>query len=327
MTEDRQIVSAQASGAGHDAPQVRPGSATAWLLASRPKTLSAAAVPVLVGTACASARGDVRWGAALAALLGSLLLQIGANFANDVFDYEKGADTRDRLGPTRAVQAGLLSARAMRWGMLVVFGLALVLGLYLTRVAGPVILLIGVASIASAIAYTGGPYPLGYNGLGDIFVFVFFGLVAVCGTAYVEVGQVPALSIACAIPVGALATAILVVNNLRDRHTDRLAGKRTLAVRFGGGFAIWQYRLLLLASYLTPVVLVLARATGPEVLLPLLSLPLALRTERAVATSEGRALNALLAATAKLLLIFGVLFAIGLSTRAVAARFLLGSSP
>ena len=291
----------------------RPGSLGAWLLASRPKTLSAAAVPVLVGTACASARGDVKWGPALAALFGALFLQIGANFANDVFDYEKGADTAERLGPTRAVQAGLISARGMRVGMFVVFGLALVLGLYLTAVAGPVILLIGLASIASAIAYTGGPYPLGYHGLGDVFVFVFFGLVAVCGTAYVEIGQVPALSVACALPVGALATAILVVNNLRDRVTDAGAGKRTLAVRYGRGFAIGQYRALIAMSYLTPLALALSQATGPEVLLPIVSLPLALKTERAVNATEGRALNPLLAATAKLLLIFGVLFGLGLA--------------
>ncbi|MEP7053427.1 MAG: 1,4-dihydroxy-2-naphthoate octaprenyltransferase [Pseudomonadota bacterium] len=154
--------------------KVRPGSLGAWLLASRPKTLSAAAVPVLVGTACASARGHVNWGPALAALLAALLLQIGANFANDVFDFEKGADTAARLGPTRAVQAGLLSPKSMRRGMVLVFGLALALGVYLMTVAGWVILLIGVASIVSAIAYTGGPYPLGYHGLGDVFVFVFF---------------------------------------------------------------------------------------------------------------------------------------------------------
>jgi 1,4-dihydroxy-2-naphthoate octaprenyltransferase len=291
----------------------RPGSIGAWLLASRPKTLSAAAVPVLVGTACASTRGPVRWGPALAALLAALLLQIGANFANDVFDYEKGADTAARLGPTRAVQAGLLSARSMRLGMVLVFALSLALGLYLTAVAGPVILIIGCASIASAIAYTGGPYPLGYHGLGDVFVFLFFGLVAVCGTVLVELGHVPGLALLCALPVGALATAILVVNNLRDRETDERAGKRTLAVRFGRAFALTQYRSLLGLSYLTPVAIVLLRASGPLVLLPLASLPLAIKTTRAVAAAEGRALNALLAATAKLLLVFGVLFALGLS--------------
>ena len=292
---------------------VRPGSFGAWVLASRPKTLSAAAVPVLVGTACAASRGSVKWGPALASLGGALLLQIGANFANDVFDYEKGADTAERLGPTRAVQAGLLSARAMRVGMIVVFALALGIGCYLTAVSGFVILLIGLASIASAIAYTGGPYPLGYNGLGDLFVFIFFGLVAVCGTTYVELGAVPGLALACSVPVGALATAILVVNNLRDRVTDAAVGKRTLAVRFGRDFALGQYRAILIVSYLTPVLLVLTRAAHPGALLPLVSLPLALKTERGVRTSEGRALNPLLAGTAKLLMIFGILFSLGLA--------------
>jgi len=306
---------------------VRPGSLGAWVLASRPKTLSAAAAPVLVGTACASARGQVQWGPAVAALFGALLLQIGANFANDVFDYEKGADTAERLGPTRAVQAGLLSARSMRRGMWLVFGLALVIGLYLTSVSGPVILLIGCASIASAIAYTGGPYPLGYHGLGDVFVFIFFGLVAVCGTALVEIGHVPGLAVACAIPVGALATAILVVNNLRDRVTDLSAGKRTLAVRYGRGFALGQYRALIAVSYLTPVGLLLSRSSGPEVLLPLLSLPLAIKTERAVSATEGRELNPLLAATAKLLAVFGLLFALGLSLRGVLVHFGLVGVP
>jgi 1,4-dihydroxy-2-naphthoate octaprenyltransferase len=303
---------------------VQPNSIGAWLLASRPKTLSAAAAPVLVGTACASTRGQVQWGPALAALLGALLLQIGANFANDVFDFEKGADTSERLGPTRAVQAGLLSARNMRRGMWLVFALALAIGIYLTTVAGPVILLIGCASIASAIAYTGGPYPLGYHGLGDVFVFIFFGLVAVCGTTLVEIGHVPAVAVACAIPVGALATAILVVNNLRDRVTDLGAGKRTLAVRYGRSFALGQYRALIAVSYLTPVGLALSGSTGPEVMISWLSLPLALKTERAVTRTEGRALNPLLAATAKLLAIFGLLFALGLSLRGL---FGLSSAP
>jgi 1,4-dihydroxy-2-naphthoate polyprenyltransferase len=303
------------------------GSLGAWILASRPKTLSAAAVPVLVGTACAFARGQVRWWPALAALLGALLLQIGANFANDVFDFEKGADTAERLGPTRAVQAGLLRPSSMRRGMLFVFLLALLLGGYLTSVAGPIVLLLGSASIASAIAYTGGPYPLGYHGLGDVFVFIFFGFVAVCGTAFVEIGHVPWLAVVCAAPVGALATAILVVNNLRDRVTDQRAGKRTLAVRFGRDFAIGQYRALLAVSYLTPLALALSGVIGPGVLLPIMSLPLALKTERAVATTEGRALNALLAATAKLLLVFGVLFAIGLAFRGISSHFGFASAP
>lgn len=319
-------MNASAPVAAAPKPVQRAGSLGAWLLASRPKTLSAAAVPVLVGTACASTRGQVKWGPAFAALAGSLLLQVGANFANDVFDFEKGADTAERLGPTRAVQAGLISARSMRRGMWLVFGLSLLIGLYLTSVAGPVILLIGCASIASAIAYTGGPYPLGYHGLGDLFVFVFFGLVAVCGTALVEIGQVPLLSLACSVPVGALATAILVVNNLRDRVTDLGAGKRTLAVRYGRGFALNQYRALLAISYLTPLVLAVSGSAPPEVLITLLSLPLALKTERAVTTTEGRALNPLLASTAKLLAVFGLLFAIGLSLRVTLSHLgLVGS--
>jgi 1,4-dihydroxy-2-naphthoate octaprenyltransferase len=209
----------------------------------------------------------------------------------------------------------------MRMGMVVVFTLALLVGGYLTAVSGPVILLIGLTSIASAIAYTGGPYPLGYNGLGDVFVFVFFGLVAVCGTAFVEIGTVPGLAVACAVPVGALATAILVVNNLRDRVTDATVGKRTLAVRFGRGFALTQYRAILVVSYLTPVALVVTRAAGPEALLPLLSVPLALKTERAVSRTEGRELTPLLAATAKLLMIFGLLFSLGLALRPLLAHF------
>lgn len=320
-------MTASASADASPVVSVRPGSLGAWVLASRPKTLSAAAVPVLVGSACAASRGQVQWGPAFAALAGALLLQIGANFANDVFDYEKGADTAERLGPTRAVQAGLLSPRAMRRGMVVVFALALLVGAYLTAVSGPVILLIGLASIASAIAYTGGPYPLGYNGLGDVFVFIFFGLVAVCGTAYVEIGGVPGLAVTCAVPVGALATAILVVNNLRDRVTDSTVGKRTLAVRYGRGFALGQYRAILAVSYLTPLALVLTRAAGPEALLPLLSLPLAVKTERAVSASEGRALNPLLAATAKLLMIFGLLFSLGLALRPLLAHFGPGGAP
>jgi 1,4-dihydroxy-2-naphthoate polyprenyltransferase len=271
---------------------------SAWVLAARPKTLSAASVPVLVGSACAFALGGFRFGPALAALLGALLLQVGANFANDVYDYEKGADTAERLGPTRAVQAGLISPSAMKRGMYLVFALSLLIGAYLTWVAGPVILAIGVVSIASAIAYTGGPYPLGYNGLGDVFVFLFFGLVAVCGTVFV--------------PVGALATAILVVNNLRDAEQDAKVGKRTLAVRWGARAVLLEYGLLLAVSYAVPLFLATSTAGGRFVLLPLLTLPLARRLMRAVASEKGRELNARLAGTAKLLLLFGLLFALGI---------------
>jgi len=294
-------------------PQTPPSLIASWLLAARPKTLSAASVPVLVGSACAEALGGFQLWPALACLAGALLLQIGANFANDVYDYEKGADTAARLGPTRAVQAGLITPGAMKRGMLVVFGLALVLGAYLTGVAGPSILAIGIVSIVSAVAYTGGPYPLGYNGLGDLFVFVFFGLVAVCGTVFVQLHQIPALAVWCSVPVGALATAILVVNNLRDHAQDARVGKRTLAVRWGPRAVIYEYGVLLAVSYAVPLFLATSSARGRFVLLPLLTLPLARRLMRAVMNETGRALNARLAGTAKLLLVFGMLFALGIA--------------
>lgn len=293
-------------------PQARPSLVGSWVLAARPKTLSAASVPVLVGSACAFALGSFKPGPALAALAGALLLQIGANFANDVYDYEKGADTAERLGPTRAVQAGLISPAAMKRGMYLIFAVALLIGVYLTLVAGPVILAIGITSILSAIAYTGGPYPLGYNGLGDLFVFVYFGLVAVCGTVFVQVAHVPPLALWCSLPVGALATAILVVNNLRDADQDARVGKRTLAVRWGKRAVIYEYGLLLAISYAVPLFLATSSAQGRFVLLPLLTLPLARKLMRAVATESGRDLNARLAGTAKLLLLFGLLFTLGI---------------
>lgn len=300
-----------ASAPGPDG--VHAGSLRAWLLACRPATLSAAAVPVLVGSAVAHVQGGIRWGPALAALVGALLLQIGANLANDVFDYEKGADTADRLGPTRTVQSGLLSARAVRRAMLLVFGLALLVGVYLTSIAGFAVVAIGLCSIAAAIAYTGGPYPLGYHGLGDVFVMLFFGFVAVCGTAFVQLGTVPMLAIWASVPVGALATAILVVNNVRDRRTDAEAGKRTLAVRLGKAGGVAEYALLVGASYLVPVVLLVTGQVGVWVLLPGATLVFALALVRQVARNEGRALNPTLVNTAKLLLVFGLLFAAGLA--------------
>ena len=292
-------------------PNVAPGSLRAWILAARPQTLSAAFVPVAVGTAVAHVAGGVAWLPALAALLGAFLLQIGTNFANDVFDHEKGADTEARLGPTRAAASGLLTPRALYVGMIVSFGLALAVGVYLIAVAGWPILAIGVASILSGIAYTGGPYPLGYHGLGDVFVMIFFGFVAVCGTAYVQLDAVPRDAWIASVPVGALATAILVVNNVRDRVTDVHAGKRTLAVRFGRRAGEAEYLLLLVASYAAPIALaILHRSPWP--LLPLLSLPIGIRLFRDLRRLEGAPLNATLAGTAKLLLLHGVLLAGGL---------------
>ncbi len=205
-----------------------------WLLAARPKTLPAAASPAIVGSAVAFSVGKFHFGPALAALLGALLLQIGANLANDVFDFHRGADTQARLGPTRVTQAGLLTPTEVTRGMWVVFGLAAISGIYLTAVAGWLVVLIGVAAIAAAIAYTGGPFPLGYYGLGEIFVFIFFGLVAECGTVFVQAKGLSPLAWWSAVPMGLLVVNILVVNNLRDIETDRTAGKKTLSVRLGG---------------------------------------------------------------------------------------------
>jgi 1,4-dihydroxy-2-naphthoate octaprenyltransferase len=282
-----------------------------WIGAARLRTLPAAIVPVVVGTAVAAAAGHVAWGPALAALGGALAIQIGTNFANDVFDAEKGADGPDRIGPTRAVAAGLISATAMKRAMIAAFALAAVFGLYLVAHAGWPVVAIGVASIASGIAYTGGPWPLGYHGLGDLFVMIFFGFVAVCGTAFVQLGRVPCLAVWAAIPVGAIATAIIVVNNLRDRATDVRVGKRTLAVRFGRRAAIVEYAGLLAIAYVVPVGL--AIGGQPWALLPLATLPLALvRLRRLAGASDGPTFNRCLAATGQLLLAHGALFATGL---------------
>lgn len=283
-----------------------------WLLASRPATLTAAIVPVAVGTACARVAGEIAWGPALAALFGAIWIQIGTNFANDVYDAEKGADTEERLGPTRAVATGLISAAAMRRAMILAFGLAALAGVYLVWVAGWPILVIGVASIASGVAYTGGPYPLGYHGLGDVFVMIFFGFVAVCGTTYVQLLDVPTIAVVASVPVGAIATAILVVNNLRDRATDEVAGKRTLAVRLGRGGAIAEYVALLALSY-GALVAAWWLTESWWALLPLVSAPVALVLVRRVATRHGRALNPVLAQTAQLLLLFGALLTVGLA--------------
>ncbi|HEY4245104.1 MAG TPA: 1,4-dihydroxy-2-naphthoate polyprenyltransferase [Kofleriaceae bacterium] len=301
-----------------------------WLGAARLRTLPAAVVPVVVGTAvasaigraCASPFGDaarsgdagpcgVAWGPALAALGGALAIQIGTNFANDVFDAERGADGPDRIGPVRAVSAGRISAKAMKRAMVGAFGVATACGAYLAKKAGWPVVAIGAASVASGVAYTGGPYPLGYNGLGDVFVMGFFGFVAVCGTVYVQIGRVPALAIAASVPVGALATAILVVNNLRDMEQDAKVGKRTTAVRFGRGFALAEYATLLGLAYVVPAGIALSGRKWAA--LPLLTLPMAVKRYRELAAAKtGPEFNQLLGDTGKLMLAHGALFALGL---------------
>jgi 1,4-dihydroxy-2-naphthoate octaprenyltransferase len=283
-----------------------------WISAARLRTLPAAVVPVAVGTAVAHAVGAIAWGPALAALAGALAIQIGTNFANDVFDAERGADGPDRVGPTRAVSAGLISAAAMKRAMIAAFAVAAAFGAYLVTVGGWPIAALGLLSIASGIAYTGGPWPLGYHGLGDVFVLGFFGFAAVCGTAYVQLGHVPALAVWASLPVGALATAILVVNNLRDRATDARAGKRTLAVRLGRRATLAQYAALLAIAYAVP--LGLALGAGAWIALPLATAPIAIARVRQLAgAADGATFNRCLAATAQLLLLHGALFTAGLA--------------
>ncbi len=293
------------------ATDIRPGTFAAWVVAMRPKTLAAAAVPVVVGSAVAYHHEALAILPALAALLGAFLIQIGTNFANDYFDFQSGADNEDRLGPTRAVQAGLLSERAVRWATGLTFLAAAAVGSYLIFIGGWPIVVIGIASILSGLAYTGGPYPLGYHGLGDLFVFIFFGLIAVTATHYVQALTWSAEALVAAVPIGLLSTAILVVNNYRDIDTDRQAGKQTLAVRLGRRLTRWQYGALLLASYAIPVVHWQFFDHSIAILLPLLSLPLAGVALRRMWRLQGSALNDLLAFTAGLLAVFGFLYAMG----------------
>jgi 1,4-dihydroxy-2-naphthoate octaprenyltransferase len=284
-----------------------------WAIAIRPRTLPAAVAPVLIGTALAWADGAFSFLPALVALTVSLLVQIAANLANDYFDYVKGADTPVRTGPTRVAQSGLLSLSKLRLGIAVVLSAAATLGLYLIAVGGWPILAIGVASLVSALLYSGGPRPIGYHGLGDLFVFLFFGLAAVCGTYYVQALTLTPKVIVAAVPVGALTTAILVVNNLRDIDTDRVTGKRTLAVMIGARATRTEYVLLLVAAYAVALALWLAGWSSAWVLLPWLTLPLAIRLVKLVhQTSEGPRLNRALARTASLDLLFSFLFALGL---------------
>ena len=289
-----------------------PQKPSAWLLAIRPRTLPAATAPVVVGSGVALLHNQFVLLPALAALIGALLLQIGANLANDVFDYHKGADTAQRLGPTRVTQAGLLTPKQVLIGMWVTFGLATLAGVYLAWTAGWPVIAMGIASILAAIAYTGGPFPLGYNGLGEVFVFIFFGPVAVLGTYYVQAQSITPLAIWSSIPVGLLITAILVVNNLRDIATDQAAGKHTLAVRLGKRATQLEYLTLVGISYLLPVILSLTGSLPWLANLAWLSLPLAINMVNKVTTLTGRPLNTVLAGTGQLTLVHSLLYAAGL---------------
>jgi 1,4-dihydroxy-2-naphthoate octaprenyltransferase len=250
----------------------------------------------------------------------ALLLQMAANLANDLSDFHRGADNAGRLGPTRVAASGLITVRQLQAAIAAVIAVAAVVGIWLAFVGGPAILVLGAAAILALLGYTGGPVPYGYRGLGELFVFIFFGLAAVVGTAVLQSGRVETLYVVAAVPVGALTTAILVVNNLRDATTDRAAGKRTLAVAFGEGFARAEFVACLVAAWIVPAGLVVGRlagasvGSGPAVLLPIVALPMAVPLVRVVfGEGDPRRLNPVLRGTARLTLLFAVLFAAGLA--------------
>ena len=286
-----------------------------WGLAIRLRTLPAAAAGVVTGSALAWRHGYFRLDAALVCLLTALLLQVGSNLANDVFDYERGTDTPERLGPVRVTQAGLLTPRQVKAGMFIVFILAALFGLYLAWLGGWPVILLGLAAILSAIAYTGGPFPLGYYGLGDLFVFIFFGLASVAGTYYVQAKSISAAAWWMAIPPGLIITAILVVNNLRDLENDHKAGKRTLAVMWGERASKTQYLICMVIAYLVIPVAALLDVVPWSTLLTWLSLPLAVKATRIVFIQKGRPLNAALAGTGQVALLFSILFWLSLLFR------------
>ncbi len=282
------------------------------MTAARPRTLPAAIAPVLVGTALAISFGDFGAIAFVAALVGSVFLQIGTNLANDYSDARRGADTDDRLGPVRVTAGGLMPPTRVLAGTYVAFGIACLAGVALTAVAGPIMLVIGGFSIIAGVLYTGGPRPYGYSGLGELFVFVFFGVVAVVFSFYAQAERLPWEAFALSVPVGLLASAILVVNNIRDVDTDRRAGKRTLAVKLGRERARRLFDAMLAIAYLMCVVIPAAGGLDWWTLLPLLSIPLAVPLRATVAThSDGPALNGALAGTGRLLAVFSALLAIG----------------
>ncbi len=284
----------------------------AWLLASRPATLPAAAAPVVVGSALAAASGVFRWDALIVTLFAALSIQVGVNFANDLADAQRGADTEARIGPTRAVATGLLSAGQMKRGIMVAFGLAAIAGVYLIWLAGWVILAIGIVSIIAALGYTNGPIPYGYYGLGELFVFIFFGLVATVGTRYVYDRTAPADAWVGGIAIGLLAAAILVANNVRDTDTDRVAGKRTLAVLLGRNPARWLYVVMVLGSFAVVAAAVVLGTLPAWSLLTLLALPLTISPIRTIFTeTAGPPLIGVLKSTARLQLVFATLLAVG----------------
>lgn len=285
---------------------------TIWIMASRPKTLLAAFVPVIVGSSLAFMQGSFQPIAAFVALLCALLIQIATNFTNDLYDFLKGADNKKRVGPVRVLNAGLVTPEKMKFAIYLTFFLAFVLGLYLVYLTGTIILIVGIVSIIAGLAYTAGPYPLAYNGLGDIFVFIFFGVVGTVGTYYVQVQEISALSFLASIPVGALITNILVVNNYRDIDQDRFAGKNTLAVKLGKTFSRYEYLILMISSFFVPFIFYIFYDISLWIFLPYLTLPLAYKLVIMLFELQGEQLNSTLELTAKFSALYGILFAIGI---------------
>jgi 1,4-dihydroxy-2-naphthoate polyprenyltransferase len=286
-----------------------------WLMAARPRTLPASVAPVLVGTALAATEGTFRPLTFIAAMLGAVFIQVGTNLSNDYSDARRGADTEDRLGPVRVTAGGLVPPRQVLVATYVAFGLAVLAGAYLIATAGWELLLIGVASILAGVLYTGGPRPYGYEGLGEVFVFLFFGVVAVSGSYFAQVERLTWEAFVLAVPVGLLAAAILVVNNVRDLETDRRAGKRTLAVRLGRPRARALFAAMVVAAFACAPVPWLAGSNelSAWLLLPLLAVPLAIPIVRTVRTrTDGPSLNRALAGTGMLQLVFCVLLSAGI---------------
>ncbi|HXA55513.1 MAG TPA: 1,4-dihydroxy-2-naphthoate polyprenyltransferase [Solirubrobacteraceae bacterium] len=290
-----------------------PSAVRIWVMAARIRTLPAAIAPVLVGTSLALGDGDFKALAFAAALLGAMFIQVGTNLSNDYSDARRGADTEDRLGPVRVTAGGLVPPKQVLIATYVTFGLSVVCGAYLISVAGWGLLAVGAASILAGVLYTGGPRPYGYEGLGELFVFLFFGIVAVAGSYYVQVQHLPWQAFACAVPVGLLASAILVVNNVRDIDTDRRAGKRTLAVRLGRARTRTLYTAMLAIAFLAAPLPWLLGSMSAWLLLPWAATPLAVALARTVRTRlDGPSLNGALARTGLLQLCFCLLFAAGI---------------
>jgi 1,4-dihydroxy-2-naphthoate polyprenyltransferase len=284
-----------------------------WVMAARLRTLPAAIAPVLVGTSLALGADHFHPLAFVAALLGAIFIQVGTNLSNDYSDARRGADTEDRLGPVRVTAGGLVPPRTVLLATYITFGLAVLCGVYLVVVAGPELIAVGAASILAGVLYTGGPRPYGYEGLGEIFVFLFFGVVAVVGSYFVQVQSLPWQPFVCAVPVGLLASAILVVNNVRDIDTDRRAGKRTLAVRLGRERTRVLYATMIAGAFLLAPLPWLLGSMSAWLLLCWAAIPLAASVLSVVRTRvDGPSLNGALAKTGALQLVFCLLFAAGI---------------